>query len=781
MSAIHQAVIASFGGSSNYTPVITKSARCRSTVPNFLTRAIAVAGNRKTFTMWVYFKRGIINGAATAYWLMNGSSTQFGGVCITGAGWGTAADRLAVAFNGFVNLETNELLRDPNAFEFVMVAVDTTQAVAADRIKLYRGFRQITSFAVTSYPALNADLNWNAVDTIQIGRQIAGVNPFDGEIAYCGAVEGLQLTPAAVMQYWAPGNVYLPKAYTGAWGTNGFLLEFLNSANFGLDTSGNGNNFTSSGFSNVAGVTFDQFNDVPTTNYAVLNCLVPTGGTYENANCQFNGVAGAVATVTSSIGMQSGKYYAEFIFSNLASEGIVGIAKENYAPTNFIGNTGNTLAWGIRSFNGNKYYNGVGTATSIASWTTGDVMSVAIDATAGNMWVGKNGTWVDSGNPGTGANPTYSGLGAGTFFFAAGDFTNPNSSVFSFNSGQQPFVHSVPAGFSACNTANLPTPAIPVPQDYYDAQLRTGNGAITNVTGYRFQPSMVRSKSRTTATDHLVFDSVRGPNNYIITNGNAVQAANANTLTAFLSNGFTLGTDAGAIGINISAASYIDRCFKAGTLPGIQIIPYVGDGVSGRTLAHTLGVAPEYIEIKRLDGAVSDWICYHKYMAASPATGYLSLNTTGAFTVAANIWNNVAPSSTQITLGNSAAVNAAGANYIAYVFVGVPGFSKFGKIIGNGSADGSTFYTGFLPSFIQYKALSGANNWFQFDRARDPVNPAIRRLCANLNVAEDTSSLIDLVSTGSKARQNNVNFNGGATDYVVAAFAAVPLKYTFAG
>jgi hypothetical protein len=161
-----------------------------------------------------------------------------------------------------LSLETTAQYRDPSAWYHLVVSLDTTQATASDRCKMYVNGVQVTAFGTATYPSLNQELQYNDA-ILHATRHPSGDYKFVGYLADTYFVDGTALDPTSFGEF--KNGVWIPKAYTGSYGTNGFHLEYDGNAN---DSSGTGNNWTATNI--VAG---DYMLDSPTNNYATLNPL----------------------------------------------------------------------------------------------------------------------------------------------------------------------------------------------------------------------------------------------------------------------------------------------------------------------------------------------------------------------------------------------------------------------------------------------------------------------------------------------------------------------------
>jgi hypothetical protein len=216
--------------------------------------------------------------------------------------------------------------------------------------------------------------------------------------------------------------------------------------------------------------------------------------------------------------------------------------------------------------------NGTNLGSGSGAFAANDVLQLAVDITNSKAWVGKNNVWYDSttgttGNPSAGTNNTFSVNASGMFalFYANTSAATIGSNI---NTGQRPFSYTPPTGYSALCAPNLASPTILNGAGYMAATTYTGTGAtqsITNTVGSTsFQPDWVWTKSRSAATDNKITDSVRGVTNALITSSTAAQTTDAGGVTAFNSNGFTVGTTAA---YNTNAATYVGWQWKcnAGT------------------------------------------------------------------------------------------------------------------------------------------------------------------------------------------------------------------------
>ena len=325
------------------------------------------------------------------------------------------------------------------------------------------------------------------------------------------------------------------------------------------------------------------------------------------------------------------------------------------------------------------------------------------------------------------------------------------------------------------------------PADYFNTITYTGDGSSSrSITGVGFQPDWVWTKKRNGATGHRLVDSVRGVTKALFTNGNNVESTESNGLTAFASDGYTLGTDGNYnnssdtyvswnwLADNTSGSSNTDGSITstvaANTTAGFSIVSYTGNATNGATVGHGLGVTPNWIIVKNRE-ATENWRQFHHSLGNE---FNINLSTTGAKEDSADMWNDTSPTSSVFTIGTNNGVNKSGDGLIAYCFAEKKGFSKFGSYTGNGDADGTFVYTGFKPAWIMRKNTSRTNEWTLIDNKRSPFNQTNETLVPNANDAEDGDFDIDILSNGFKCRTSESAHNHSGDNFIYMAFAENP-------
>ncbi len=333
---------------------------------------------------------------------------------------------------------------------------------------------------------------------------------------------------------------------------------------------------------------------------------------------------------------------------------------------------------------------------------------------------------------------------------------------------------------------------IDYPQQYFQCTLYTGNETNRTITlddtDANTDPDFVWIKARNDANSHELFDSVRGVQKPLSTDGNGAEGSTSDSLTAFNTDGFNLGAGGG---INGNSDTLVAWCWKGGTTSGIttggasvtpagysfsaaagqSIITWTGTG-SNLTVPHGLGAALGAMFVK-CTSTTGDWVFFHKTMGGAygmelPSTS-AKQNTTAWF-------NSTAPDADKFTIGTNGNVNTSGRSYVAYCFADVQGYSKFGSYTGNGSGTNAPFiYLGFKPAFVMFKRTDSTSAWSMQDSKRIPFNEGNKALFANSSEAESTSdNSMDFVSNGFRVRTDTSNYNTSGGTYIFVAFAENP-------
>jgi len=563
---------------------VLNSLRFRASNNAKLTRTPSSASNRRTYTWSAWIKRGTLS-----------SNQHLFGV-------NAVSDYQSFRFNTsdilqlYLQVSTLSygvevaapVWRDPSAWYHIVLAVDTTQSTQANRIKIYVNSveQTVTAMSGLSFPAQNFDTYVNAVLSQDIGIfTYIDTLQFDGYMAEINFVDGQQLTPSSFGQTDSATGVWIAKKYAGTYGTNGYYLKFADAsaataAAIGKDSSGNGNNWTPSGISVTSGVTFDQMTDTPTLNYCVLNPLSKSvsGGSLKNANMTWNsGGGGLIYYLVQSTFVLSGKCYWECVVPATLTYHRPGIMRADQSPPSSGGSyfpggsLGPANSVGYVSNDGDVY---VGGAVVVAGATpsAGDILQFAFDAATGKFWVGRNGTYLNSGDPAAGTGSVTTVSLSYNWVAVMCDATTQDNEV---NFGQRAFAYTAPSGFKALNSTNLPTPTIKKANTYFDVVTYTGNGSTSNVsiTGLKFSPDLIWFKRRDSSTngDHVIIDSSRlsqltSANTFISNTGLNFAGDTGNWVWGIDASGTGIkGPIGGTLGTNVRTGIYYDVDIDANT------------------------------------------------------------------------------------------------------------------------------------------------------------------------------------------------------------------------
>jgi hypothetical protein len=741
-------------------------------------------GNTCTYSLWL--KRGNISSSQYFFSVSDGDPYFIG----------FQADdtlRFTRASGGSPSITTTAVFRDVSAWYHIVLTIDTS-LTAVDRWKIYvNNVRQ----TVTTGGTLAVTPLGTAV-AHYIGRYVVAASYFDGYMSEINFVDGTALDPSSFGKTNDDG-VWVPIEYTGAYGTNGFYLDFSNSSDFGSDQSGNGNDFTDSGLA-----TNDQVTDSPSDNQSTYNPIAGatiSSPAYSEGNTRVvNSSETGADNYRGTIGVSSGKWYVEFLITDVgAGENVgVGIVDSETPVKNPLGAGNVPIGFAANSYemipSGSKVNNGSSSAYG-SSYTNGDVMGIALDMANGAIWFSKNDTWQASATQleieaGTTTNAAFTGV-TGTKNFASGFSAGVARSADVTMRPEADWTGTCPSGFLALNTSNLPELTIKDGSAHFNSVAYAGDGSIGRSIDAGLATDLVWIKERNGASDHALFDQVRGALKNLSSNTAGAETTSlANTdVSAFNSSGVVVNPSY-FVNVNRSGFNYISWHWKAGgagssntdgsitstvsanPTAGCSILTYTGTGVAA-TIGHGLGITPKMVIVRERSPGGDDWYVYH--VGLTSASYNVRLNESAAQSGPDSAyWNSTAPTSSVFSLGTSLGTNQNTATYVAYCFADVEGYSKFGKYTGNGSTDGTFVYCGFRPAFVVTKRTNSTSSWSMWDTARDTFNVANKDLAANAANAEPADSIsIDILSNGFKLRTTgNPNASGGT--YVYMAFAENP-------
>ena len=511
-----------------------------------------------------------------------------------------------------------------------------------------------------------------------------------------------------------------------------------------------------------------------TGNYATLNPLENEAGTPCTLSQGNLGISvTSTGHVRSTIGMSSGEWYCEYTHGT--GLGMIGLADGETETAFYLGQATKGNGYGYYS-TGTTYGNDTGGAAYGASYTTGDVIGVAFDADAGTLTFYKNNT-----SQGT----AFTSLTSGPYFFAVGVDTMADAVM---NFGQRPFAYTPPSGYLALNTFNLDAPTIEDPSKHFDVGLDAGADILSTALDLTDGADFVWIKDRDNSDDHILFNRINDSGmdgtphmrsnetddestcgTYSAPSGNSVAWVwNAGTTNVF--------NDASATGVGS-----IDSTYRVNPSAGFSIVSYTGTGSVG-TIAHGLNAKIDFAIFKNREDTQS-WAVYHKEMGN---THYIKLDEGIVPVDDVNAWNDTDPTSSIMTLGSNTSVNASTEEIVAYMWSEVEGYSKFGKFIGNGAADGPFIYCGFKPAFIMFGPNVNYSDWYIYDNERWPHNPAEDPLAANETMTEANfdarpiTNHVDILSNGFKLRFADTSgyHNYSTWTYSFVAFADSSFKYS---
>ena len=383
------------------------------------------------------------------------------------------------------HVQTTQVFRDPSAWYHIVIAYDTSQGTASNRVKMYVNGSQISSFSQTDYPDQNLDIKLGAAELNAIGKDSEQTNPYyDGYMAEFVYIDGQQLTPTSFGEFDEDSNIWKPIDVSGlTFGTNGFYLDFEDSGTLGNDVSGNNNDFASSGLAAI-----DQSTDTPTNNAVTFMPNTPSASnfTLSQGNLQIDkSGSGTFGLYGSSIMLSNGKWYWEAKMTGDAGSDRtrVGLAAyESVTGTSSI--QGSYSGFEFTSVTSGRFSVTVdGSTTEIDGfngYSTGDIIRFALDMDNTKLYVGRNADWFNYNSSNTGGDPTsgsgwvtnnatalaapvtiYAGHAVGVSGSSELEFNFGATNTFSVSSGNSDgngygnFEYAVPSGYYAINSKNL--------------------------------------------------------------------------------------------------------------------------------------------------------------------------------------------------------------------------------------------------------------------------------------------------------------------------------------
>jgi len=791
------------------------------------------SANKFTFAFWMkcgsstsdqyIFSSGTSNGTE-AYMALN-HSTGGGQLWIAdpndGVGWGVKTDRKIL---------------DSSSWTHICLSVDST-ADSGSRFAIeINGVTATTTAFGAAEPSASQSLNFITATAKNIGRRIRTSSAyFDGYLSDVYFIDGEKLAASNFAQLDTSTNRWVPKAYSGSYGNNGFKLAFGTApgtgSGAGTDTSGEGHNWTENNFG-----TNDQVIDTPTKNFATLE---PTYG-YSNTTYTQGNLAVVGANVASqqnktsystAFSQKSGKWWVEFdsILDAGGTTVFYGIIPTQYirdgsfvaaakdASTGYADNLkGSIRAYIVGSTYGNKVYNiSIGTGSGTTDLTSGGIINnnaggytdlvpygIALDMDNKKMWIGNPTISATTWNNETSVSPAANTGGfdlefdeysifisnsLGTSFINFGQYVgswNGNSVTDHTSTAGGNFTLAPPTDFKAINQDNL-------------------DDTASKLT------ALAWIKNRDATDNHMLANRVRGPQFINNSNSNSTgETTNVNAIQRFLQRGVQVGSDAE---VNTANEAYVlwqwllgdsattgSTTSPAGSIASTTIVAdadhmsigtFTGTGSNG-TVGHGLSAAPEAFVVFNPTVAARFKMFYHKYSNASPASGYIHLESTEAFQTDSTIYNNTVPTATVFSVGTNASINENTKLNTFIAWRSVAGVCKVGSYIGNSSDDGPYLSLGFKPSYWMVKETTvsdASHDWFVSDSARYTFNGTTTAgglnggtLEANDTTAEEAHSTnfgdnpaFDFLADGIKLRTNSGTINATGRTYIYLAMADI--------
>ena len=665
--------------------------------------------------------------------------------------------------------------------------MDTTQATASNRVKVYVNGTQVSSFATASYPSQNLDGDFaNAVSHL-IGDNTNFNNKFDGYLAEVFFIDGTAHTASDFGE--TKNGVWVPKNVTSTdftMGTNGFYLTFED------DTA------------------VESFNTVLYRGTGTTQSITGMGFQPDLVWVKRRDSTPS-HNLSDSVRGASQRLFSDTTAAEDANSGIVSFDSDGFTvdgARNATGSNGSSyVAWAWDAGDSDPVSNTDGSITSTVKASQANGFSI----------VSYQGTLADA-NIGHGLSSAPDMIIIKNRNRTAGT----NWVVYHSALGaSQRLILSDSAGASSSGNIFGSTPTAPDSTKFYVGNVNwvnnnvsnendhiaycwhdvtgkqkfgsyTGDGTTSNsITGLGFRPGFLMVKRTDSADNWAIYDGSRDPLNpaeqYLLADSTQAEATFSTAKVTFDSDGFTWN---GAVNFgNANGGTYIYAAFagsysdyitdyntdgsidsrvKANDTTGFSIVSYTGNNTNS-TIGHGLSSsAPDMIIAKSRSGAFG-WGVYHSSVGY---TKYLNLETTGAATTGA-VWGTAAPTTSVFSISPGTLVNQSGGDYIAYCWSEKANYSSFGSYTGNGSTSGPTVTTNFNPACLIVKRTDTTGNWFIWDNTRDTDGVFNTNIHPNSNVAEAASgsNFVTPSSTGFQLTGTGAETNASGGTYIYAAFA----------
>ena len=528
-------------------------------------------GNRKVWTFSAWIKRTEVNDRHSYIYTANNSNSAYFALYFRydqlysyfdpGNNYGAVSDREFRDLTGWFHLVHQ------------VDAENTTQKIWINGVEMT--LNSSRNPGNNNYPINTSGL------PIVIGKHSWGTTKFSSMyLAEVHHSDGYKYTPTDYAETNAETGQWIPKLPSIQYGTNGFYLKFADNSGtsattLGKDYSGNTNNFTPNNFA-----TSDAVKDTPTNNFCTLNPLSSSTKTQSEGMLETKANSTSWRTDSTTFHVSSGKWYWELLVTAVGTYQMHGIvpARRGNGKMNFDGDIypgSYSNEWGYRD-NGILYNSASGTTGWGAAYTTGDILSFALDMDNGTLDIKKNDSATGSQITGISGEyrPAFTNWAATSITnvnfgqdssFAGEKTTQGNTD----DNGKGDFYYAPPSGYLALCSANLPDPTINFGNKHFEALTYNGNFSTNAITGLQFQPDWLWFKNRELTNGHALYDSVRGRT--LALNSNTTSAeigppASDDALTSIDSNGFTMGANASSPSpdINYNYSKYVAWCWNAG-------------------------------------------------------------------------------------------------------------------------------------------------------------------------------------------------------------------------
>ena len=702
-------------GAADTAFTVDRSLRFNSGDSPSLTRTPSSTTNRRTYTFSFWFK---LNNTGTNYLFEVGDSDANDNRLYIRIASDSA---ISIGERDVYRFITNQKIRDFSAWYHLVFAVDTTLSTADNRMRLYLNGEEITSFSTRNNFSQNQDTGVNRNHITNWGRSDIDSHYAGVYLSEINFIDGYQYDPSYFGETNAETGQWNPKLYTGSYGTNGYYLNFSNNSttqNLGLDQSGNGNNFSVNGMGSVL---YHALPDTPTNNFSTFNRLFPytNGASFDEGNLRVTFGGSGNGFVPSTFALQSGKWYAECLPEYIGNGVGVGIGGRSINVNDWstgtdviaIDNEGNVVTNSSNSYP---------STPPSSSYTTSDVIGVALDITAGTVTFYKNNSQIYQANL---SNLSTGGNSDSIYFFVFADGSSATSARGVYNFGQDStfrgnktkqgntdgngigdFVYSPPSGHLAVCSANLPEPTILLPNKHFDTVLYTGNNysGTRAITGYNFQPDWIWTKNRTTATSHHLYDEVRGlgSGKEICTDKDQVEGGENGAAYGYMTRygvgGFN--TNAGTDGsnpnynLNRNGDSYVAWAWNAGDTDGKTYTVTVVDDSGNKFRFDGFGTSAVTLDLAEGGTYIFNYPSGHPFRFSTTSDGTHG----GGSEYTTGVTHN---SSTQVTI-----VVAASAPTLYYY---CSSHSGMGGQVNTNSTLGSSNFEGNTQATVKVNATAG--------------------------------------------------------------------------